>query len=245
MKAEVAQQRSLLALSELDAELSRLEHRSSHLPERAAYEGLRAEQAASSDRLSALRITLEDLDAQVAKAEADIEAVRQREERDRSLLQSGATDAKQLPDLQRELDTLTRRQGVLEDSLLEVMQRREEVQAGVAAEQATIDGLDADLVSARQAMDDALTEIDQTRQRHSPRRDALIAELDPALVDLYERQRARGGPGAAPLQGAKCGACRLEIDRGELARISAAADDELVRCSECNAILLRVRGSGQ
>ena len=244
MKAEVAQQRSLLALSELDAELSRLEHRASHLPERETYDRLQAEHTAASDRLSALRIAIEDLDAQVSKAEADIDAVRQREERDRSLLQSGETDAKQLPDLQRELETLTRRQGALEDSLLEVMERREELQAGVAAEQAAIDGLDADLATARQAMDDAVVEIDETRQRHSPRRDALVAELDPALAALYDRQRALGGPGAAPLMGPKCGACRLEIDRGELARISAAADDELARCPECNAILLRVRGSG-
>ena len=28
-----------------------------------------------------------------------------------------------------------------------------------------------------------------------------------------------GGPGAGPLQGHRCGACRIEIDRGELARI--------------------------
>ena len=40
-------------------------------------------------------------------------------------------------------------------------------------------------------------------------------------------------------------ASRLEIDRGELARISAAAEDELVRCPECNAILLRVKGFDQ
>ena len=33
MKAEVAQQRSLLELAELDAELAELDHRASHLPE--------------------------------------------------------------------------------------------------------------------------------------------------------------------------------------------------------------------
>ena len=36
-----------------------------------------------------------------------------------------------------------------------------------------------------------------------------------------------------------CGACQIEIDRGELARISAAAEDEVLRCPECGAILLR------
>jgi hypothetical protein len=69
--------------------------------------------------------------------------------------------------------------------------------------------------------------------------------LDPELVALYERQRAGGGPGAGPLQGRRCGACRIEIDRGEMSRISAAADDEVLRCPECGAILLRVKGATQ
>ncbi|EUA91315.1 hypothetical protein I551_2147 [Mycobacterium ulcerans str. Harvey] len=38
MKAEAAQQRSLLELAKLDAELSRIAHRSTHLPEGSAFE---------------------------------------------------------------------------------------------------------------------------------------------------------------------------------------------------------------
>ena len=80
-----------------------------------------------------LQIALDDLDAQVAKFESEIDAVRQREDRDRSLLASGTIDAKQLTDLQHELETLERRQSSLEDSLLEVMERREELQGDQAA----------------------------------------------------------------------------------------------------------------
>ena len=87
-------------------------------------------------------------------------------------------------------------------------------------------------------------EIDQLRHQSVSRRDELVSELDADLVALYERQRARGGAGAGLLQGRRCGACRIEIDRGELARISAAADDEVLRCPECGAILLRVKGTG-
>ncbi len=243
MKAELVQQRSLLELCTLDAELSRIAHRAAHLPEQQAYERIQADCAAANDRAAATRIALEDLDAQVFRFESDIEAVRQREERDRSLLQSGATDAKQLSDLQHELETLIRRQGSLEDSLLEVMERREELQARLAGEEAAVEALHDELAAARQALDDAVAEIDEARQLHSARRGTLTAGLDPALSALYERQRAGGGPGAAPLQGRRCGACRLEIDRGELARISAAAEDEVLRCPECGAILLRVKGS--
>ena len=245
MKAEVAQQRSLLELSKLDAELSRIAHRATHLPQREGYERIHAQHNDASDRLKVARIALEDVDAQVSRFESEIEAVRQREDRDRSLLKSGAADAKQLSDLQHELDTLRRRQTSLEDSLLDVMEQREELQAQLDSEQGVMTALESELEIARQDLDAALAEIDQARQEHSSRRDTLTATLDPALSALYERQRSGGGPGAGQLLGHKCGACRIEIGRGELSRISAADEDELVRCPECGAILLRVKGFEQ
>jgi uncharacterized protein len=242
MKAEVAQQRSLLEVSELDAELAKMDHRAAHLPERADCERIQADQIAAGDRLGALQIALEDLNIHVARFESEIDAVRQREERDRSLLQSVA-DAKQLSELQHELGTLERRQSSLEDSLLEVMERREQLQAQQAAEQATVDALQNELAAAQQAIDTTLADIDHHRRMQVTRRDELTAELAPDLVTLYERQRAGGGPGAALLRGRRCEACRIEIDRGELARISAAADDDVLRCPECGAILLRLKGA--
>ena len=244
MKAEVIQQRSLLELAGLDAERGRIEHRASHLTESQRLEEVQGTHREANDRLAALQIALEDLDEQVAKFEAEIDAVRQREDRDRALLTGGATDAKQLTELQHELETLERRQSSLEDSLLEVMERREQLQNDQADALARIDELQNDLGAAQKACDDAHAELDQQRHQSDSRRDELVSELDADLVALYERQRARGGPGAGLLQGRRCGACQIEIDRGELARISAAAEDEVLRCPECGAILLRVKGAG-
>lgn len=245
MKAEVVQQRSLLELAELDAELGRIAHRAEHLTEQQLLEQVQSDHRAANDRLAALQIALEDLDAHVAKFESEIDSVRKREDRDRSLLDSGNVNAKQLAELQHELDTLQRRQASLEDSLLEVMERREELQTQQARELAAIDELQSALAAAQKARDDALVTIDQTRHQRASRRDELTASLDPDLVALYERQRAGGGPGAGLLQGRRCGSCRIEIDRGELARISAAAADEVLRCPECGAILLRVKDFDQ
>jgi predicted nucleic acid-binding Zn-ribbon protein len=244
MKAEVVQQRSLLELAQLDAERSRLDHRAKHLAEQQQVEDAQSAHSEANDRLAAVQIALEDLDAQVAKFESEIDAVRQREERDRSMLAAGTVDARQLTELQHELGTLERRQSSLEDSLLEVMERREELQSQQAGELAEIDELQTKLTDAQRACDEKRAEIDQLRHQSNSRRDELVAELDADLVALYERQRSHGGPGAGLLQGRRCGSCRIEIDRGELARISAAAEDEVLRCPECGAILLRVKGTG-
>ena len=241
MKAEVVQQRSLLELADLDAELGRLEHRAGHLPEQQRLEKIQVQHREANDRLASLRLAIENLDAQVAKFESEIEAVRGREDRDRTMLDGGAVNAKQLADLQHELNTLERRQASLEDSLLEVMERREELQTQQTGELGQIDALESELAEAQRSRDDALAEIEQHRHQCASRRDELTSGLDADLVALYERQRTRGGAGAGRLQGRRCGACRIEIDRGEIARIAAAADDEVLRCPECGAILLRVK----
>ncbi|MCV7151188.1 zinc ribbon domain-containing protein [Mycolicibacterium pyrenivorans] len=242
MKAEVSQQRSLLELAELDAEIARIEHRTKHLTEQQALQEAQAGHHEANDRLAALQLALADIDAQVAKFESEIDSVRQREDRDRSLLDGGTVDAKQLTELQHELDTLQRRQTSLEDSLLEVMERREELAADQDRVLAEIDQLQSTLSDAQRACDDARTQLAQQLHQSLSHRDDLAASIDEGLVTLYERQRARGGVGAGLLQGRRCGACRIEIDKGELARIAAAADDEVLRCPECSAILLRVKG---
>mgnify|MGYP000891369593 FL=1 len=240
MKADSFQQLSLLELAELDVELSRLNHRAAHLPEQQRYTEIQAEQGVVNDRLSALTLALEDIDAQVTRLESEIDGVRQREDRDRGLLDSGSVSPKQLEELQHELDTLQRRQTSLEDSLLEVMERREQLAAEQADEAAKLDALQQDLATTAQLRDAALAEIDDVRGQRSARREELVSGLDAELADLYERQRGTTGVGAARLQGRRCGACRIELDRGEIARIAATPDDEVVRCSECRAILLRV-----
>lgn len=242
MKADVFQQGLLLQLAELDAEVSRAEHRTKNLPEQKAVEEVQAVHRAAGDRLAALRLALADIDAQVAKFETEIDGVRQREDRDRALLAGGAVDPKQLNDLQHELDTLQRRQASLEDSQLEVMERREELTADQERELAELEELQSTLAEAQRACEDARGELDRLKQEAVARRAELVAGIDEGLVTLYERQRSRTGVGAGQLQGRRCGACRIEIDKGELARIAAAPDDDVLRCPECAAILLRVSG---
>jgi predicted nucleic acid-binding Zn-ribbon protein len=245
MRADVGQQRFLLELAELDAALSRIGYRATHLAEQRDYEQIREEYDAATDRLAAARMALEDLNTEISRLESEIDAVQQRERRDSSMLDSGATNAKQVTDLQHELETLARRRSSLEDSLLELMERREELTSQETGEAAAIDRLQAEMARAQQVLDAALAEIEKDRGQRLSRREELTAALDPELAGVYERQRAAGGAGAGPLQGRRCGACRLEIDRGELARISAAAEDEVLRCPECSAILLRIQGTGQ
>lgn len=240
MKADPAQQRLLLDLASVDAELTRIAHRRANPTERQEHAELQGQQRTILDEVGALGIALEDLDVQVAKVDAEVVAVRQREDRDRSLLASGGANPKELTDIQHELDTLERRQSSLEDSELELMERREELQAQQASAQTNADKIAERMADIERLQRAATIDADAEENRARQRRDGLSASIDAALLEIYERQRRSGAPGAGLLQGNKCGACRIELDRGELARISAADADEVLRCPECSAVLVRL-----
>lgn len=244
MKAAAVQQLSLLELASVDAELSRLAHRSGHLAEQQQVDASVAEHRKAVDGLAVLGVAVEDLDGQIAKLEAEVDSVRKREDRDRSLLHGGSVDSKNVADLQHELETLERRQASLEDTLLETMERREQLQAEQAEQETRIEDLKRAVIIAEERRDGALVEVDQARHRAASRREELGVSLDADLFAAYERQRSKGGPGAGLLQARRCGACRIEIDRGELSRISAAQEDDVLTCPECGAILVRTRESG-
>ena len=65
------------------------------------------------------------------------------------------------------------------------------------------------------------------------------------MVGLYEKIRASsGGIGAAVLRQRRCEGCRLELNAVDINRVTAAAQDEVLRCEECRRILIRTSESG-
>jgi predicted nucleic acid-binding Zn-ribbon protein len=237
-------QRRLLDLASIDAELSRTAHRRRTLAEAAEVERLQTERQARKDAAVAVEIVLDDLDRDIRKLETEVDNVRKREDRDRGLLAGGTVNAKQMTELQHELNTLTRRQGVLEDELLEVMEQREACAADHAHAGAQLSQTAHELVDATRRRDDAVADLDTADTRCAADRGVLVGEFPTELLAVYDRQRGKGGAGAALLQGRRCGACRIELDRHEIARIAKAAPEEVLRCDECGAILVRTAESG-
>lgn len=244
MNVEPRIQAKLLDLAAIDTELTRIAHRRRTLPEQAEVERLETDRVGRKDAAVAVQIVLDDLDRDIDKLEGEVDAVRKREDRDRQLLASGTVGAKQLTELEHELGSLTRRKDALEEDLLEVMERREATQGDYERAGAQVDQIDDALVDAGRRRDDALADLDTAQQRCENDRAALLTEFPADLLAVYDRQRAGGGAGAALLQARRCGACRIEIDRGEIARIAGTAPDVVVRCPECSAIMVRTKESG-
>ena len=134
----------------------------------------------------------------------------------------------------------------LEDSLLEVMERREELQGQLAAELGTIETLQADLAER------AAGPRCRTRRDRRGSSGSFVATRDAGCgtgIPICLPSTSDSAPGEDPAPGSCWGIAAAPAGSrstsGELARISAAPEDDLVRCPECGAILLRVKGFGQ
>jgi predicted nucleic acid-binding Zn-ribbon protein len=244
MKVDPFVQERLLELPLVDQKLAQLarEERTSVLRE--AVTDTRATVVRVEEELVGARTRIKDLQREVARAEQDVETVRARIDRDQQALDAGTVSAKQLQDLQHELVSLARRQSELEDVELEIMERTEEAAAEVAAAEAAMTQAVTHADEAAAAWDRRCDEIASERVALEQRRAAVVAELPAELVSLYDKIRQRSGQGAGLLYQRRCGACQLQLSSSDLDRVRAAASDEVVRCEECGAIMIRTGESG-
>ncbi|MDI2032600.1 C4-type zinc ribbon domain-containing protein [Saccharopolyspora sp. TS4A08] len=238
MKADPAVQRRLLDLAEADAELNRVVHRRRTLPELEQIGAAEREVQTKRDELVVAQTAFNDLDREVKRLENEVDNVRKREARDRDLMAAGGP-AKQQEELEHELQTLARRQAVLEDEQLEVMEQREALETNVTKSAEAVTEAEQQLAGIQERRDEALAELDTAEARRQQERDIIAKALPDDLIALYERVRGQRGVGVGLLQGARCGACRIELDRHALNEVREAAPDDVVRCEECGAIMVR------
>jgi uncharacterized protein len=244
MKADPAVQQRLLDLADVDAELSRLAHRRRTLPEHAELGVAEAAVRTAKDKLVEVETAAGDLDRDIRRLERDVEGVRARAQRDHAMLAGAGVGAKQANDLQHELETLARRQSVLEDEQLEVMEQREAVGADVEHSREALAAAEREVAAVAARRDTELADIDAADTGRKRFRDEVVADLPAELLAAYERRREQRGIGAAALLQRRCQACRLELDRTALSELRAAPADEIVHCSECGVILVRTNQSG-
>lgn len=243
MKADPADQAKLLGLADIDMSLARNHSSRTKLPESQLVENLEAQlvqsRSATRDALSAV----DELQAEVTRAESDVQLVEQRLSRDTERLEQSSS-VKDVQGLQHEIDTLRERLSVLEEVELEVMERLELAQKTLAEAEAETQRLEAELSVGITQRDTALADLDAETTALEASRASLVAELPADLVELYERQRQRYGVGASLLRAGISSASGVKLTESDLAEVRKAAEDDVVLCPDSNAILVRTAESG-
>jgi uncharacterized protein len=244
VNADSATQLRLLDLQATDTALSQLAHRRKNLPELAAIADCEKRAVGLHNDVIDAQTRVSDIADEQRRLENDVDTVRARASRDEARLQAGGLPSRELESLQHEIATLARRQSTLEDELLDVMERAEEADAVLREFTASHEAVISEQRELEASRDAAFAEMNEAMARRTPERAAIAGELPSDLLALYERALAHGGTGAAMLKQRRCEACHIELSGSELSGVRTAAPDEVVRCDNCRAILVRTAESG-
>ena len=246
IRAEKGAQLRLLDLQTVDTTLAQLHHRRQTLAQHAVIAKLRTEQAAVTSDLVAAETRISDLELEQAKAETDLEPVRERLSRNQARITNGAiADPKALSSMLEEVNHLKKRIGDLEDAELDVMEELEVAMASQQTLRAWAARVEADLGEAIADRDRQLTALEVEMKGLREQRAEIAPLIPDDLLALYDKiGTSHGGVAAAELRARRCTGCQLEVNAAELRAFSAAADDEVLRCEECGRILIRTAQSG-
>jgi uncharacterized protein len=231
----------LLTLQTHDSAADRLRHRRATLPERAELE---ARQAAHAE-LERRRVEVtEQRDAELREEKRLDDEVRSLEAKakaeDARMYSGTISSPRELQAMQADIEQLRRHAAEREDEELEVMVRREALDAEVAEVEAAQAAVLAEIATLQAAIEKQEREIDAELAAEEAARAALVPNIPEATLRLYEQIRAKNrGIGAARLVGMNCQACHLALPATEVDRIRHLPADELVRCEHCGAILVR------
>lgn len=242
MKASASDQRSILDIQQFDFQTSTLKNKAATLPELAEISSTTIKHNNVRDLRIAAETELSDVKRELARAEGDVEQIVTRIERDEKRLASGTGSAKELEQTQHELGTLGARRAELEEVELEIMMRVDGIKERITALTQEESDLTAVINDLNIRKENALAAINTQLEMISADRNATTQSVQADFLALYEKIReGNNGIGAAILAGNQCKGCNLTLNTIELQRISALAEDEVVRCEECRCILVRDR----
>jgi len=232
----------LLKVQEHDTAADRLRHRRQTLPEL-------AELVATEDELSRLETGLAEEGVKAAEAarhqrrlEGELALLESKvSELDAKLYSGMVTVPRELQAMQTEGAAMRERRASLEDEVLEAMDARETVDGQVADLERRRRELDDQGVRLRAAVAEGQAGVDRELAEELAAREVAAESIPADLATLYEQLRARlGGVAAAPLVNGRCGGCHLALPATEVARLRKEPAESLVRCEQCERILVRL-----
>jgi hypothetical protein len=228
----------LLHLQEIDARADRLAARRAALEggEEAAAARLRLSEAERN--LGELRLAADEAAREQRRLESDADGFQQKiAGEERRLFDGTVANPKELESIQHEITNLKNRKSRVEDEQLEVMERREQMEAEAeAAEKATAEARSA-LTDLQGSSEQELHEVTKELATLQTERESLTPQFDPELLELYEDlRRQKKGIGAAALVDGVCQGCHQQLSAVDLDRLRRA--DGIRRCVHCRRILV-------
>jgi len=237
MQLDKAGQAALLKLSEIDLGITKIKAQLVQLVESKELADLQAKLTVSSGELLTARTEAERLSLMVRRSEEDIRLVEERLARDTERLNT-TSSPKDAQAIEREIESLKKRMSDLEDVELNLLSELEASELVLA-----------EATSAREALNNSLTELQNEIQskvdvlkaegrKLTADRQIVVEKITPEVLEQYQRLSTRQiAVGQVDDRG--CTACRMNLTVGAVENINSLPENELAICPDCQAFLVR------
>lgn len=226
----------LLDLQEVDLEIDRLLERRQSLPELERYRDTNAARTAAESVLSELEAEQRSLGRDVDKAEGELEILELRLSEAETRLYAGGMSAKETEHKRMEVRSLKGQQEALEERVLGLLDRKEELDARVDEARSRVEQLRATESELKELIAEEWRKIDAQIARKRERKDEILPSIPEDLLETYERLRgSKEGVAVSRLENGQCGGCHLALSLAEQAE-AAKSDPPL--CVHCRRVLV-------
>ncbi|MBT8164710.1 MAG: hypothetical protein HKO63_10010 [Acidimicrobiia bacterium] len=226
----------LLGLQGIDTEIDQLLHARQSLPEleqfKSAHEAITSLQAEAASQESELAETV----SQLKKAEGELELTEKKRSSEEMRMFAGGLSAKDLSNLQMEVEMLGRNIETAEEEILALLETRDQQETAFLETTGQIEKLEAESTVLEAAIAEQWKEIDDEVAVQQERRGDFVPLIPPDLLELYEELRPnKEGVGAARLMEGVCGGCHLSLSPAEQHEV---LKEDPPRCLQCRRILV-------
>jgi uncharacterized protein len=228
-------------LLELQATDSAIDRASARLRELESGSRMGAARSAADEAEAAvgeIRLSIDALAREQQRLEHEIDSLSQKAAAEERRLYDGSiANAKELESLQHEVENLRRRRSGREDELLEILERREELERTAKEREETATALRSTMDEVGGDVGRELEGVTEELRNRASDRAALLPDIDPELVQLYEDVRAqKKGVGAAALIDGVCQGCHEKLSAMERDKLKRT--EGVKRCEYCRRILI-------
>lgn len=229
----------LLRLQEVDVAIDRLRARLALLEAQGEVREARTRAADAEGRFGRLGLSVEEVARDQRRLESDLDSIERKIQAERARLYDGTVaNPKELQSIEREVENLRGRASRMEDQLIEVMERREQLEAERGSVQAELAEARARLGQIEGVSAAELVEVERGLAQRGSERAGIAESVDEELLGTYEElRRQKKGVGVAALTEGVCQGCHQQLSPVYLAELKRT-DPLRRRCEHCRRILV-------
>ena len=237
VKVDSAQLESLVELFDKQTRLKKIKAEHGLLASGSHLAQKQEEILAVAQEVSSQRSMVEEIERETKRVAGDLELVEKRIEKDLVAINQ-STNPKDIQGIQHEMETLAKRKDELETIELEMMESIDDETSKLEQLLENKRALEAELDSAKVSTKSDLASLEGLMLELENQIGKLRASAPENVLAIFDQRALRGVP-IGKLLKSTCGACNMSLTSTALNDLHKVPSDELARCPECTAILVR------